>query len=145
VFILLADGGVAAIAQIREELSTLQRKLIDEEKEDQQIVCVKTTKPLPRILPLLLSPYLTWPSCLKMMLTNFDLSPVMCFEQPLSRYHCCMLSINFPYKVKFQVQRFGPLLNVGPFDLHSSLGTPKSSGIHLIMPIETKYFLIYRI
>ena len=53
-----------------------------------------------------------------------------------------MFSINFPYKGNFQVQRFGPLINVGPFDLHSSLGTPKPLGIHLIMPLGTKYFLI---
>jgi len=55
-----------------------------------------------------------------------------------------MLYIKFPYKVKFQVQRFGPLLNVGPFDLHSSLETPESLGIHLIMPLGTKYFLILK-
>ena len=105
-------------------------------------ILLSPIEPLPIILPLLLSPYVTWPSCLKVMLTNFYLSPVMCFEQPLSRYHCCMLSIKFPYKVKFQVQRFGPLLNVGPFDLYSLPGTPKSLGIHLIMPLGTKYFLI---
>ena len=76
------------------------------------------------------------------MLTNLDLSHVMCFEQSLSRYHNYMLSINFPYKGNFQVQRFGPLINVGPFDLHSSLGTQESLGIHLIMPLGTEYFLI---
>jgi len=76
------------------------------------------------------------------MLINFDLSPVMCFEQPLSRFHCCMLSIKFPYKVKFQVQKFGPLLNVGSFDLHSLLGTPESLGIHLEMHLGIEYFLI---
>ena len=53
-----------------------------------------------------------------------------------------MLSIKFPYKVKFQVQRFDPLLNVGPFNLHSSLETPEALGIHFIMPLGTKYFLI---
>ena len=105
-------------------------------------ILLSPIEPLPRILPLLLSPYVTWPSCLKKMLTKFDLSPAMCFEQPLSRYHCCMPSINFPYKEKFQVQRFGPLLNVGPFDLHSSLGTLESLGIYLIMPLGTEYFLI---
>ena len=105
-------------------------------------ILLSPIKPLPRILPLLLSPYVTCPSSLKMMFTNLDLSPVMCFEQPLSRYHNCMLSINFPYKRQVQVQRFGPLTNMGPLDLHSSLGTSEFLGIHLIMPLGTKYFLI---
>jgi len=104
-------------------------------------ILLSPIEPLPRILPLLLSPYVTWPSYLKVMLINFDLSPVTCFEQPLSRYQCCMLSTKFPYKVKFQVQRFGPLLNVGPFNLYSSLETPEALGIHFIMPLGIHFIM----
>ena len=99
-------------------------------------------EPLPRILPLLLSPYVTCPSYLKVMLTNFDLSSVIGFEQPLSRYHCCMLPFKVSYKEYFQVQRFGPLINVGPIGLHSSFETSQHLGIHFMKPLGTTYFLI---
>ncbi|KAE9598443.1 hypothetical protein Lalb_Chr15g0081041 [Lupinus albus] len=41
----------------------------------------------PRILPLLLSPYVTYPLSLGVRTENFLLSPVICIEQPLSKYH----------------------------------------------------------
>ena len=88
--------------------------------------------PLPRILPLLLSPKVTCPSCLKEMLRNFDLSPVMCLEHPLSKYHCCLLSSKISYKEDFQVQKFGPLMNVGPFCLYSTIESLLHLGIHFI-------------
>jgi len=53
-----------------------------------------------------------------------------------------MLPISFPYKIQVQVQRFGPLTNVGPLELLSSLGTSEILGIHLIKYLGTKYFLI---
>ncbi|KAE9614434.1 hypothetical protein Lalb_Chr05g0228111 [Lupinus albus] len=43
--------------------------------------------PTPRILPLLLSPYVTYPLSLGVRTENLLLSPVICFEQPLSKYH----------------------------------------------------------
>ena len=45
------------------------------------------TSPLPRIFPLLLSPYVTYPSALSFRFMNWVTLPVMCFEQPLFRYH----------------------------------------------------------
>jgi len=41
VFILLADGGFPAIAQSREYLWHIAKKLRTEEKKEQQVVCVK--------------------------------------------------------------------------------------------------------
>ncbi|KAE9598408.1 hypothetical protein Lalb_Chr15g0080461 [Lupinus albus] len=43
--------------------------------------------PTPRIFPLLLSPYVTYPLSLGVRTENLLLSPVICFEQPLSKYH----------------------------------------------------------
>ncbi|KAE9588816.1 hypothetical protein Lalb_Chr22g0359501 [Lupinus albus] len=43
--------------------------------------------PTPRIFPLLLSPYVTYPLSLGLRTENLLLSPVICFEKPLSKYH----------------------------------------------------------
>ncbi|KAE9594130.1 hypothetical protein Lalb_Chr18g0050511 [Lupinus albus] len=43
--------------------------------------------PTPRILPLLLSSYVTQPLSLGVRTENLHLSPVICFDQPLSKYH----------------------------------------------------------
>ncbi|KAE9607831.1 hypothetical protein Lalb_Chr09g0334311 [Lupinus albus] len=43
--------------------------------------------PTPRIFPLLLSPYVTYPLSLGVRTEDLILSPVICFEQPLSKYH----------------------------------------------------------
>jgi len=86
------------------------------------------TSPLPRILPLLLSPYVTYPSCLIFKLTNFEASLVICLEQPLSNYHSCWLAVQSPYKI-VEVARVGPLLNLGPIFLTVPLGT------HFTMPL----------
>jgi len=47
------------------------------------------TSPLPRIMPFLFSPYVTYPPCFKVRLINFKASPVICFGQPPSKYHSC--------------------------------------------------------
>ncbi|CAL0309389.1 unnamed protein product [Lupinus luteus] len=52
----------------------------------------------PSILPLLLSPYVTYPLSLGVRTENLLLSPVMCFEQPLSRYHKLQTALKFSYK-----------------------------------------------
>ncbi|KAE9594097.1 hypothetical protein Lalb_Chr18g0050161 [Lupinus albus] len=54
--------------------------------------------PIPKILPLLLSPYVTNPSFGRIKL-NFDLSPVICLEQPLSRYHRSFSALKHTYKI----------------------------------------------
>ncbi|KAE9617780.1 hypothetical protein Lalb_Chr03g0039061 [Lupinus albus] len=43
--------------------------------------------PSPRILPLLLSPYVTYTLSLGVRTKNLLLSPIICLEQPLSKYH----------------------------------------------------------
>ena len=48
--------------------------------------------PLPMILPLLLSPKVTYPSSMLVSLENWDGSPVICLEHPLSRYHLLLLA-----------------------------------------------------
>jgi len=53
-----------------------------------------------------------------------------------------MLSSKVSYKEDFQVQRFGPLMNVGPFGLHSSFEPLQHLGIHFIKPLGTAYFFI---
>ncbi|KAE9591201.1 hypothetical protein Lalb_Chr20g0115921 [Lupinus albus] len=54
--------------------------------------------PTPRIFPLLLSPYVTYPLSLGVRTENLLLSPVICFEQPLSRYHKLQAALKFSYK-----------------------------------------------
>ncbi|CAL0319919.1 unnamed protein product [Lupinus luteus] len=52
----------------------------------------------PRILPLLYSPYVTYPLSLGVRKENLLLSPVMCFEQPLSKYHKLQGALKFSCK-----------------------------------------------
>ncbi|CAL0315031.1 unnamed protein product [Lupinus luteus] len=54
--------------------------------------------PTPSILPLLLSPYVTYPLSIGVRTENLLLSLVMCFEQPLSRYHKLQATLKFSYK-----------------------------------------------
>ncbi|CAL0332700.1 unnamed protein product [Lupinus luteus] len=54
--------------------------------------------PTPRIFPLLLSPYLTYPLSLGVRTKNLLLSTVMCFEQLLSKYHKLQAALKFSYK-----------------------------------------------
>ncbi|CAL0330935.1 unnamed protein product [Lupinus luteus] len=54
--------------------------------------------PTPSILPLLLSPYVTYPLSLGVRTENLLLSLVMCFEQPLSRYHKLQATLKFSCK-----------------------------------------------
>ncbi|CAL0301115.1 unnamed protein product [Lupinus luteus] len=54
--------------------------------------------PTPRIFPLLLSPYVTYPLSLGVKTENLLLSSVMCFEQPLSKYHKLQAALKFSYK-----------------------------------------------
>ena len=73
---------------------------------------------LPRILPLLLSPYVTWPSFLRSRLTNLLLSPVMCLEQSLSRYHIFLLTVKEPCKKQDQGARFCPPYKLGSIGIN---------------------------
>ncbi|CAL0332873.1 unnamed protein product [Lupinus luteus] len=54
--------------------------------------------PTPRIFPLLLSPYVTYPLSLGVRIENLLLSSVMCFEQPLSKYHKLQAALKYSYK-----------------------------------------------
>ena len=56
--------------------------------------------PVPSIFPLLLSPYETCPLLFALKEMNFDQSPVICLEQPLSRYHNSLLAFQHTYKTK---------------------------------------------
>ncbi|CAL0308052.1 unnamed protein product [Lupinus luteus] len=54
--------------------------------------------PTPTIFPLLLSPYVKYPLSLGVRTKNLLLSLVMCFEQPLSKYHKLQAALKFSYK-----------------------------------------------
>ncbi|KAE9608436.1 hypothetical protein Lalb_Chr08g0235631 [Lupinus albus] len=54
--------------------------------------------PTPSIFPLLLSPYVTYPLSLGVRTENLLLLSVMCFEQPLSKYHKLLAALKFSYK-----------------------------------------------
>ena len=54
----------------------------------------------------------------------------------------CFLSSKMSYKKDFQVHRFGPLMNVGPFGLYSAIKALFPLGIHFISPLGTTSFLI---
>ena len=54
--------------------------------------------PIPTILPFLLSPNVTLPLLRAVSERNFDLSPVICLEQPLSRYQW-LSPPDSPYKI----------------------------------------------
>ena len=60
-------------------------------------------KPCPMILPFLLSLKVTYPHFLLVRKANFDSSPVMCLEQPLSKNH---FSFFDPYKRKLRSFRY---------------------------------------
>ena len=70
---------------------------------------------------------------------------VICLEHPLSKYQSCFLSSKISYKKDFQVHRFGPLMNVGPPGLYSSIQALFFLGIHFISPLGTACFLFYKI
>ncbi|CAL0318734.1 unnamed protein product [Lupinus luteus] len=52
----------------------------------------------PSIFPLLLSPYVTYHFSIGVRTKNLLLSPVICFEQPLSKYHKLQAALKFSYK-----------------------------------------------
>ncbi|KAE9603090.1 hypothetical protein Lalb_Chr12g0206671 [Lupinus albus] len=53
--------------------------------------------PTPSIFPLLLLPYVTYPLSLGVRINNLSLLFVMCFEQPLSKYHKLQETLKFSY------------------------------------------------
>jgi len=57
------------------------------------------TSPLPRILPFLLSPYVTKSSCFIFKFINFGASPNICFEKLLSKYHSCFSTVQSSCKL----------------------------------------------
>jgi len=78
------------------------------------------TLPIPRILPLLLSPYVTCPLTLWEILLNFLISPVKGLEHSLSRYHIDCLVSAFTYKLDHWDEA-STQLNLGPFMLDNFL------------------------
>ena len=94
--------------------------------------------PTPRILPLLLSPQITNPPSLAFRDINFDLSPIICLEQPLSRYHSCLSVARFTYK-NVQNVDLGTKVVLGPFWLATSL---VPLGTNLYFPLGTPYLFI---
>jgi len=93
--------------------------------------------PVPIILPLLLSPYMTCPLTLWEILLNFLLSPVMCLEQPLSRYHIDCLASACSWKTCY-FDEAGTQVNLGPLVL-DCFATPL--GTYLNLPLGTLLFL----
>ena len=64
---------------------------------------------MPIIFPFALSPKVTCPPSLASSLLNYSLSPVMCLEHPLSRYHLLFVLVDFKrtYKTQF-IHSFEP-------------------------------------
>ena len=56
--------------------------------------------PSPIIIPLLLSPKVSYPPSFNTKSVNLDLSPDMCLEQSLSKYHSKFLAFRHTYNSK---------------------------------------------
>jgi len=78
-----------------------------------------TYSPLPRILPLLLLPYVTWPSCLR-SIRSCILSCALSNHCPSTKDFSWLWKI--PARID-QGERFGPLITLGLITLILSLGT----------------------
>ncbi|KAM7506732.1 hypothetical protein LguiA_017185 [Lonicera macranthoides] len=83
-----------------------------------QVECLPTL-PIPMILPLALSPKVTFPPFLGIRLKKLFFSPVMCFEQPLSKNHLVLLPLAFKhtYTITLSNFSFGTQNVLGPFRL----------------------------
>lgn len=74
--------------------------------------------PLPNIFPFELSPKVTNPLSSLVKFMNFEKSPVMCLEQPLSKNHKFLLVLFFgTYKTRIQTLIFGTHIFLGPCKL----------------------------
>ena len=83
-------------------------------KEDEVIQIL----PIPMILPLPLSPNVTLPPSITSRDVNCFTSPVMCLEQPLSKYQRCLFSLVARHTCKNdQVFALGTHVILGPFGL----------------------------
>ena len=80
------------------------------------------TSPLPRILPSLLSPYVTKPFCLIFKFINFEASPVICFETTVK---VPQLLLGYPKSLqnKLSCKSWSPI-NLGSIHVNGTLRNP---------------------
>ena len=90
------------------------------------------------IFPFALSPKVTCPPSLASSLLNYSLSPVMCLEHPLLRYHLLFVLVDFKHTYKTQfMHSFEPkpfLAQVG-----QSQDNPKEASLSVIFYRSTHY------